>query len=894
MGWSRFFRRKQWDRERTRELDHYLDVETEENIARGMAAAEARRAAHRRLGNPTLIREEIYRMNSIVLLETVWHDLRFALRVLAKSPAFASTVVLSLALGIGANTAIFSLIDAALLKLLPVRQPERLVQFRGIDYWFPYPAFQQFRDHNRVFSGVFAFASIGNVDFEVNGHGEIASGQVVSGDYFSVLGLNAILGRAITPEDDKVAGAGPVAVISYSYWQRRFARDPGVIGKRIVLNNSPFTIIGVTPPEFFGLEPGKRIDVSVPITMIAQARPGYAGVGTPYYVLSSRFRNWLRIMARLKPGMTLEGATSGVEPMFRQAMRDEAEGWPLDSQVIRRARLELSSAGQGLAALRRQFSKPLFILMAAAGLLLLITCANVANLLLARASVRQREIAVRLSIGAGRFRLARQLITESALLAIAGGIAGFVLAFWASRSLLALISHSAHPVSLSVRPDSAVLGFTLLISLLTVVLFGIAPAWRGVRVDLSSAAIGAIRTTGRVGVRSRLAKGLVISQVALSLVLMICAGLLAQSLENLKSFNPGFNKENLLLLSLNPVMTGYKNADADALYQTLLDRLGRLPGVRAVSFSMIAPLSGNFNRTALKVEGYRPPSGEELTPAELNIIGPQYFRTLETPILLGRDLTSADRAGAPKVAIINQTAAHEYFGGADPIGRRIGTPEWVGDPSWLQIVGVVKDSKQTDLRMRPTAIAYVPLYQSGVPSGVTFEIRTAISPAAKINEILHVIRQADGRLPVFDVRTLSDQMDDSLIEERTVASLASLFGMLAAVLACFGLYGLMTYAVNRRTNEIGIRMALGAQPAQISGMILRETLLLIAMGLAIGLPVSFLAARLIRSELYGLEPGDPSTILAAVIGLAAVAMFAAYVPARRASRVEPLRALRYE
>ena len=899
MSWNRFFRRKHWDDERARELDAYVEIETQQNIGRGMAAEEARCAARRRLGNSTLIREEIYRMNSLVFVETLWQDLRYALRVLAKSPAFTFVVVLSLALGIGANTAIFSLIDAALLKMLPVKDPGQLVQFKSMDYWFPYPAFQKFRDRNQVFSGVFAFTSIGNVDFEVNGQGAIAKGQIVSGNYFSMLGVKAILGRAITPDDDKVAGASPVAVISYDYWQRRFALDPGVIGKKVVLNNSPFTIIGVTAPEFFGLEPGDRIDVSVPITMIAQARPGWAAVGTPYYVLSSPVRNWLRIMARLRPGVTEERAAISMEPLFRQAMREAAEGLsglPFDSPAARRAlltaKLQLSSGGQGLAALRERFSKPLFIVMAAVALLLLIACANAANLLLARASVRQKEIAVRLTVGAGRLRLMRQLITESALLAVTGGALGLLLAFWASRSLLALMSRSANPVSLSVRPDGTVLGFTLLVSLLTALLFGIVPAWRAARVDLSPALIESTRSTGRGGGRSRLAKSLVILQVALSLVLLVGAGLLVRSLENLKSFYPGFNKDNLLLLSVNPGMVGYKGNEVSALYRTLVDRFGTLPGVRATSFSMDTPLSGNSSGTQLKIEGYKSGTGKELTPVLLNILGPGYFKTLETAILLGRDFTSADQAGAPKVAIINETAAHEYFGDTNPLGRRISIPGWIGDPSWLEIVGVVKDARQRDLREQTGPMAYMPLYQSAVPSGVTFEIRTAANPAATATAALHTITQIDGRVPVFNVRTLGEQVDDSLLKERLVASLSTLFGILAVLLACIGLYGLMTYAVNRRTNEIGIRMALGAERRQIARMILRETLLLVTTGLAIGIPVSFAASRLIRSELYGLQPGDPITISATSLLMAAVAALAAYLPARRASRVDPMIALR--
>lgn len=907
MSWSRFLRRKFWDKERARELEAYLETETDENIARGMTSDEARHAARRKLGNPTQIREEIYRMNSVALIESLWQDVRYGLRMLAKNRGFTAVVVLSLALGIGANTAIFSLMNAALLKMLPVKSPEQLVQFKsvipniGSSEYFPYPAFKEFRDHNQVFSGVFAFAGINNVDFEMNGEGGIARGQVVSGEYFSVLGVNAVAGRIITPEDDKFAGGSPVAVISYEYWQKRFGLDPAAIGKKVVLNNSPFTIVGVTPPEFFGLQPGERIDVSVPMKMIAQVRPGWVAVGTPYYVFSSPARNWLHIMARLKPGVSTEQALANMEPTFRQAMREHVEGFtgtPFDSPAARRAllgaKLQLSSGGQGLEALRQKFSKPLFILMAAVALLLLITCANVANLLLARANARSKEIAVRLTVGAGRLRLVRQLIAESTLLAIAGGALGLLLAFWASRSLLVLMSHGSSPVSLSVRPDGTVLAFTLLVSLLTAILAGIAPAWRAARTNLAPSLVETTRSAGKGGGRSRFAKSLIVLQVALSLVLLVGAGLLTRSLENLKDFYPGFNKDNVLLLSLNPGLIGYKETRPGALYQTLLERFKALPGVRAVSFSMDTPLSGYFANVVPNIEGYKPPSGKEMTPVGFNIVGPDYFKAIETRILLGREFTARDQAGAPRVAIINQTMARDYYGNTNPIGRRISNPDWVADPSWLEIVGVVDDARQRDLRRQAEPMFYTPVAQSSIPGDVTFEIRTAMNPAAMASAARHVVAQLGSRLPVINVTTLSEQVDDSLVQERLIASLSSLFGILALILAAVGLYGLMTYAVNRRTNEVGIRMALGAQRGEIARMVLRESLLLVIIGLAVGIPVSLGASRLISSELYGLKPFDPITIAAAGFILMAIAALAGYLPARRASRVDPMVALRYE
>jgi len=845
-------------------------------------------------------------MHGIVSFESVWQDVRYSLRALRKSPTFSLLVIASLALGIGANTAIFSLIDAALLRMLPVRNPGQLVEFKninpsiGMNDAFGYAAFQELRAGTQVLSGLIAFRKLYDIDFEVNGHGGLTIGQLVSGEYFSVLGVRAILGRTILPGDEQAAGQSPVAVIGYDYWRERFALDPKVVGKKIVLNNSPFTIIGVTPPEFFGLEPGERVDVSVPLTMVAQMRPDFAMSGTRYDVLTTPFRNWLYVMARLKPGVTKEQAAAGLGPIFAQAMRESAEsvaGVPFDSPQVRQAflatKLQLDSAGQGLATLRQRFSKPLWIVMAVVALLLVVTCANIANLLLARGNARQREIAVRLAMGAGRGRLIRQLIAESVLLAIAGGALGLLLAFWAGRSLLLLMSHARSPVVLNVHPDAAVLVFTLFISLFTALLFGMVPAWRAARLHLTPAALQSMRGSGKTSGRSRFGNALVVVQVAVSLVLMIGAGLLTRSLVNLKDFYPGFNQDHVLLFSINPLMTGYRQNQLVSLYQRLLDHVQAIPGVRSATFSVHSPLTPGFSTSQVRVEGPKSAPDHELSPAGVEAVGPEYFRTLQTPVLLGRDFTAADRSGAPMVAVMNQTAAQFYFGGDNPIGRRVSMPGYRGDSSWVQLVAVVEDAKYHDLREQPTPMVYIPLFQSP-ESGVTFEIRTGMNPAAAATAVLNAVQATDGRLPVFGVKTLQDQLDDSLVEERLVASLSSAFGVLALLLAGVGLYGLMAYAVNRRTNEIGIRMALGAEPLQIARMVLRETLLLVGLGLAIGIPASMIASRLIASELYGLAPGDAITILLATAVMAGIAALAGYLPARRASRVDPMIALRYE
>jgi predicted permease len=906
MGWTRFLRRARWDRERARELDAYLDMETAENMARGMRPEEAQHAARRKLGNATRIREEIYGMNSIGFIETLSQDVRYGLRMLLRSPGFTTVVVLCLALGIGANTAIFSLIDAALVKMLPVRDPEQLVRFVstnsrvGANEFFPYPAFKQYRDRNQVFSGVFAFSNLHNVDFEVNGKAGIAAGQAVSGDYFSTLGVRAVAGRLITAEDVETAGSSPVAVISYDYWGKRFARDVAAIGKKIILNGSPFTVIGVTAPEFFGLEPGEQIDVSIPVTMLAQVRPEYAAAGTPYDVLTAPYRNWVHIMARLKPAVTPAQAIANLAPIVQQTSREAADGLiglPFDSpqgrHVFQETRLRFDPGSRGLTALRQRFSKPLFILMAAVGLLLLITCANVANLLLARAGARQREIAIRLALGAGRRRLLRQLITESAMLACMGGAAGLLLAWWGSGSLVAWMSHSSAPVSLSVRPDVQVLGFALAVSMAAALLFGIVPAWRASRPEVSPALTETARTLGARG-RSRLAKGLVISQVALSLVLLIGAGLLSRSLEKLRDFYPGLHADSVLLFNVNPSMVGYGNTRAAALYQDVLERIHSIPGVRSTSLSVYGPFSTGFSFVVPTVEGYTPPAGKEPLPTGINIVGPDYFRTIGTPVLIGRDFTSADREGSPRVAIVNETMARRYFAGTNPIGRRFNIADYKADASWLQIVGVVKDSKYHDLREQTPAMAYVPFFQATESGGATFEVRTANNPVNVATAVRRAVAEADGRLPVFDLKTLRDQVEDSLVEERLIASLSSLFGALALLLACVGLYGLMAYVVSRKTNEIGLRMALGARRGQIVAMVLRETVLLVMGGLAVGIPAGLAASRLISSELYGVQTRDPLTILLATSILIAVAALAGFLPARRAALVDPMAALRFE
>jgi predicted permease len=895
---------KKRDSDLDRELRSDLELEEAEQREKGASPEEASYAARRAFGNTALIKEQTHEAWGWAPFERLLQDIRYALRQFGRSPGFALTAVLTLGLGIGAITAVFSLIDAALLKMLPVENPAQLVEFKTISATFPvndafsYPQFKTFQQQSQALAGALAFRKMRKIDFEIDGQSALADGQLVSGGYFPMLGVKAALGRTILPVDESVAGQSPVAVIGYDYWRSRFALDPAILGKKILLNNAAYTIVGVTEPEFYGVQPGERIDVSVPLTTMSLINPGFAAAGTPYDTLKAPFRNWLHVMGRLQPDVTKEKAEASLAPVFAQTQREIADslaGTPGDSPARRQAilemRLQLDPSGQGLAVLREQFSKPLWVVMAIVGLLLLITCANVANLLLARANAREREIAVRLAMGAGKGRLIRQLMTESLLLGMSGGVLGVGLAYWGGRSLLALMARSRNPVVLSVHPDLTVLVFALTVSLLTALIFGTIPAWRATDVNPSQGLAQNTRSSAALGERYRLGKSLVVFQVAISLVLLVGAGLLTRSLANLNNFYPGFNRDNVLLFSVNPTVIGYK--DVVPVYEQMQARIAALPGVRSASLSVHEPLTTNVSDSSVKVQGVVPRQGEDLTPVDIEPAGPDYFRTMETPVLHGREFTAADRSGAPKVAIVNESTARHFFGDTNPVGRFVSIPAYRADESWLQIVGEVRDIKVHDLRESATLMLYVPMFQAP-EGGATFEIRTAMDPANAQTAVLSAVRAIDSRLPVYAVKSLSNQLENSLVEERLVASLSGIFGLLALLLTCVGLYGLMAYTVNRRTGEIGIRMALGAERSRIARMVLRETFVLVVFGLTIGVPAAAVVSRLIASQLFGLRSGDPATFAGACLAMAAVTMIASWLPARRAASVDPMHALRSE
>ena len=893
--------------ELTDELRFHLEKLLEEKVGQGMSLEEARYAALQELGGVEQIKEECRDMRRVSVIENLIQDLRYGLRMLAKNPGFTAVVVLSLALGIGANTAIFSLIDAVMLKMLPVSHPEQLVQLDWLSAEWPdavlddlegstfregtanavtsgsfsYAAYRALRDGNHVFSDTFAVAAndiLLNVG--VGGRAESANGRAVSGNYLTGLGVSPALGRTILPSDDAETAA-PVAVLSYDFWNRRFGRDPSVLGKTIVLDAMPFTVVGVTPPEFFGLEPGSPPDISVALSLYWKLYRLPA--------LSNDSRTWwILIDGRLKPGATEAQARAELSVLFNQYVT--AAGSTKSNAVF--PVLVTHPASQGLDTLRRKFSKPLWILTALVGLVLLIGCANVAGLLLARSTARQKEMAVRLSLGAGRRRLIRQLLTECILLAIAGGAAGLLIALWADRLLLALISSGRDPISLTVHLDLRVLAFTAGLSLLTGLLFGLAPAVRATHVNLTSALKDSATSLGRAGHGMRPGKVLVTAQIAISLLLLVGAGLFVRTLRKLETTDIGFNRENLLLFDIQPGLNGYEGARLGNLYKELQQRITAIPGVRSASLSQHTLIGAGSSSSSMSIAGYTAPG--KRVDVRRNLVGPHFFETLGIPLVLGRAIDERDDESTAKIAVVNQKAVHDFFHGDNPIGWQIDFGR-AHHPREMEIVGVVGDAKDNELRTDAPPTVYIPYPQDlREATFMSYEVRGGGDPDALVAAIRREAQAVDKDLPLLHIVTETEQIEKTVFLERLFARLTSLFAGLGLGLACVGLYGIMAYAVARRTKEIGVRVALGAQQRDILGMVMRETLLLIAIGTAIGLVGSVAATRLVSSFLFGLEPTDPVTIAAATLIMAAVVGLAGYLPARRAANVDPMVALRYE
>ena len=925
---------RQWrDQELAAELDSHLQMHIEDNLRAGLSPIEARRQALIKFGGLESTVETYRERRGFSFGGTVLQDLRYALRQLRKSPGFTAAVVLSLALGIGANTAIFSLIDAVMLKFLRVQNPEQLVLLKWV--WrgqgmppmihnlsgdshfakgrfecssFSYPAFQSFQANRNVFSDLFAFTDTAKMNLGADGRAEIVEGELASGNYFSGLGVGTEIGRLFTLWDDRPE-AQPTAVISYRYWERRFGKDRSVVGKTITINGVPFTVIGVTAPEFFGLHPGTALDVWMPLSSQPQVEPGWVRQGRSKFLRGDDW--WLIVMGRLRPGVSEPRALAQLAVTFRQAAdaRDSTVGESPDlSKGIPHQgefpTLEFSPGGKGLGSLRDEFSRPLLVLMTVVGFVLLIACANVANLLLARATSRHREVAVRLAVGADRKRLIRQLLTESVLLALLGGVFGLLLAYLATRVLITLMSSGGELIALTVRPDLHVLGFTAAVSLGTGVLFGLVPALKATQPDLATVlkenSKGQASPERSAGIG--LGKVLVVSQVAMTLVLLMGAGLFVRTLGKLDLVNVGFNQRNLLLFGVDPTQNGYKDEKLAEFYQELQRRIETLPGVHSASFSVHSLIGGGVGIDGISIPGYTP-SAREVQSGSVEVyyneVGPHFFKTMAAPLLLGRAIDVKDTDTNPKIAIINQTLARKYFANSDPIGRHfLGFGDGEKNNANIEIVGVVGDTKYSDLRQDVPPTIFLPIFQNlkwmDREGTLTFEVRTVGDPHELIPAVRHAVRSTDPNVPLSNVRTQVEQIDQTLFQERLFAKLSSFFGLLALALACIGLYGIMSYAVARRTHEIGIRMALGARQEDILLKVLREAFLLALVGVAIGIPIALGALRLISSMLFGLKPTDPLTLAAAIAFMLAVSALAGYLPARRASRVNPMVALRYE
>jgi putative ABC transport system permease protein len=823
-------------------------------------------------------------------------DVRYAVRTLFKTPGFTIVVVLTLALGIGANTAIFSLTDQVLLRLLPVKSPERLVlldgpgAFQGRTFnsgTFSYPIYRDFRDRNTVFDGVIARFPA-PLTLVANGQAERVSSELVSGNYFDILGVRAHIGRTFTPDDDKVPGGHPVVVLSHNYWTRRFGADPTVLNRTLTLNGLPMTIVGVTPPGFYGVVVGDNPDVIVPVMMKAQMTPTWDD-------LLNRRSRWLTVMARLKDGVSREQAEAAMNVIYRQINEQEVREIKTPSPSFRERfvskHLFLRPGQKGRSDLRNQFSTPILVLMGMVGLVLLIACANVANLLLARGAARQKEVAIRLALGAGRAAIVRQRLIESFLLAAAGAALGLAFAWWTGTVLLKMLPFDEAARTLSAAPDLRVASFALAAAGLTAMLFGLAPALQSTRPQLTSTLkdeSGSV--VGGTG-HARFRKGLVVAQVGLSVLLLAGAALFARSLYNLKSIDPGFEADQLLSFSLDPSLNGYPRERTVNVFERLQTEIAALPQVRAASPSVIPFLTDSNWSSTVRVEGYKSKEGENMNP-NIDAVGPGFFATMGQPLVVGREFTSRDTMGAPKVAIVNDTMAKTYWPNESPIGRHIGWGR--SDATDIEIVGVVKDTKASTLRDEPTRYVYTPYMQEQELGSMTFYVRGRGDAAALGGAVREVAQRVDPNLPIYDMKTMSRVMSESLFIERMVAALSVAFGALATLLAAIGLYGVMSYSVARRTREIGIRMALGAERGSVLWLVLKEVAWMVAIGVAVGLPLAIALSRVVQAQLFALSAHDPLALAGAAALLAIVALVAGYLPARRATRVDPMLALRYE
>jgi predicted permease len=879
-----WLRRKQREQDLERELRSDLELEAAEQREKGLSPEDARYAARRAFGNETLVKEEVREMWGWIFLDRLKQDLTYAVRRIRQSPGFAATAILSLALGIGANTAIFSLIDAVLLRWLPVRDPQGLsqviIQRPGAEPLesFSYPLIRALADHHEIFSTLCGFSGT-HLAVRWGDSVESTTGAWVTGAYYTTLGLQPAAGRLLGESDDR-PGAVPAAIITDGYWQRKFGRSPEAIGRQIIVEGRPVAIVGVNPAGFSGTNVGETADITLALGVLPQIRPDLE------HFPDSASR-WLRVLARPQPGISRDQAKAGLAVIW-PTLHDLIISSGMPPSVRRRMErsvLDVIPGATGYTDLRREFRRPLMVLMAVVGLLLLIACANVANLLLARAAARQREIAVRLAIGASRARLIRQLLTEGLLLSLIGAATGVVLAWGGSRALLNLLSiGQIGSIVLDVTPDWLVLVFTAATACTTAVLFGLAPAFRG-----TGGPAGALREKIATA-RSRLAP-LLVAQVALALLLLIGAGLFVQTLRNLHQVTAGFRSDGVLLIDADGAREGYQSERAAAFYEGLLEQVERLPGVQSASYARTTPLAGGGISQYIAVNRRRV-SQEQI---HYNAVSRRYFETLGTPVLIGREFMARDATSAPRVAIVNQAFARLYLPAGNPLGQRLTVD--TTRPLDFEVVGVVGDSVYETLRAEAPPTVYCPVVQhyAMFPRGfgVVFEVHAAGS-LAQVAGSLRRTFQPKLSGSAAEVRALTQQVERALVRERLMATLAAAFGVLGLLLAAVGLYGLLTYTVIRRTNEIGIRLALGAMRDEVLWMVIRHALVLLGGGVVIGIPLAWAASRWVSSMLFGVKGSDLLTIGAATVVLAATGLVASFLPAWRASRVDPMVALRYE
>ncbi|HEX5423769.1 MAG TPA: ABC transporter permease [Candidatus Acidoferrales bacterium] len=894
--WTRLVHKTRANEQLDSELRFHLEQQIADYISSGLSPDEARRRARLEFGGLDQVKERVQAAHRGYFIETLLQDVRYGLRMLRKSPGFTAVAVITLALGIGANTAIFSLIDAVLLRTLSVARPHELILFsdspagrsdsgieRGHQMVFSNLEYKYFIDHSESFSGLAAFQShspnLKVVFSRAQKRPALALGRMVSGNFFSLLGLQPAAGRLFSPDDDRVA-APPTAVLNYAYWSREFDDDPSAIGKRAEINGTVFTIIGVAPRKFPGIK-YDHPDIWLPIAFQPRmmTEPSYAEDPHEY---------WLDILGRLKPGVTLRQAQIVVNAQLRQILAEQRE----TPKEIAGTYVQLAPGAWGISFVRSAYEQILRLLGAIIGFVLLIVCANVANLLLSRSAAREQEFAIRLAIGASRARLIRQLLTESVLLAAVGGALGILAAHWGIKIFAALITGVHGRISASV--NECVLLFTIAVSILAGLLFGIIPSLRATEVDPARRAGGSPHGKLRFG----FANGLVTFQIAASVVLLVGAGLFVRTLRNLANEQLGFDEDHILVARINVEAAGYSAAQVPALYQSLIDRAEAIPGVVGATVALDEPFSGSTWSSNFSIEG-EPPASSAGAMVRRELVGPDYFQTEGIPILLGRDIGPQDRSGSPPVAVINETMARKFFHGVNPIGKRFSLDAPFHPDRAITVVGVAADARYYSLRdavppMEFSAALQISTKDAHPGFARTVELRVRGNPVAVASQVRAALAEVSRSLRLTHVEVLKDEVSESMWQNRSAAEFSSGFGLLALVLACIGVYGTMAYRVSRRTHEIGIRLALGATRSNVLRLVVKECLIVVGIGLCLGVPVALASTKMIASQLFGVRPTDPATFAGVALLLAVVALLACYIPARRAMRVDPIVALRHE